>query len=114
MLVVMRHGATEAEIQQVAAVIEDMGYEARVMPGRQRTTVGKQFVPVFTEQTIHRRKAVDECISVVQNIDAPPIQCRPVLASGRLQAPVFQSHLVRSNSFPHGDGKREPLAGKAS
>jgi len=40
MLVVMRHGATEEEIQQVAAVIEEMGYQARVMPGRQRTTVG--------------------------------------------------------------------------
>jgi 3-deoxy-7-phosphoheptulonate synthase len=39
-LVVMRHGATEEEIQQVAAAIEEMGYEARVMPGRQRTTVG--------------------------------------------------------------------------
>jgi 3-deoxy-7-phosphoheptulonate synthase len=40
MLVVMRHGATQDEIQQVAAAIEQMGYEARVMPGRQRTTVG--------------------------------------------------------------------------
>jgi 3-deoxy-7-phosphoheptulonate synthase len=40
MLVVMRHGATEEEIRQVAATIEEMGYEARVMPGRQRTTVG--------------------------------------------------------------------------
>ena len=36
----MRHGATEEEVQQVAAAIEQMGYEARVMPGRQRTTVG--------------------------------------------------------------------------
>jgi 3-deoxy-7-phosphoheptulonate synthase len=40
LLVVMRHGATEEEVQQVAAAIEQMGYEARVMPGRQRTTVG--------------------------------------------------------------------------
>ena len=40
MLVVMRHGASETEIQQVAAAIEQMGYEARIMPGRQRTTVG--------------------------------------------------------------------------
>jgi 3-deoxy-7-phosphoheptulonate synthase len=40
MLVVMRHGATEDEIRQVAATIEEMGYEARIMPGRQRTTVG--------------------------------------------------------------------------
>ena len=40
MLVVMRHGASEQEIQQVAAAIEQMGYEARIMPGRQRTTVG--------------------------------------------------------------------------
>jgi 3-deoxy-7-phosphoheptulonate synthase len=36
----MRHGASEQEIQQVAAAIEQMGYEARIMPGRQRTTVG--------------------------------------------------------------------------
>ncbi len=40
MLIVMHPNATEAEIRQVAAVIEEMGYEARVMPGRQRTTVG--------------------------------------------------------------------------
>ena len=40
MLIVMRHGATEEEIAQVAATISEMGYEARVMPGRQRTTVG--------------------------------------------------------------------------
>ncbi len=40
MLVVMRHGATEAEIAGVVAAIEEMGYEARPMPGRQRTTVG--------------------------------------------------------------------------
>src|SRR6476660_3142918 len=40
MLIVMRHGATETEIAQVAATIAEMGYEARVMPGRQRTTVG--------------------------------------------------------------------------
>jgi 3-deoxy-7-phosphoheptulonate synthase len=40
MLVVMRHGASEQEIQQVAAAIDQMGYEARIMPGRQRTTVG--------------------------------------------------------------------------
>jgi 3-deoxy-7-phosphoheptulonate synthase len=40
MLVVMRHGASEQEIQQVAVAIEQMGYEARIMPGRQRTTVG--------------------------------------------------------------------------
>jgi 3-deoxy-7-phosphoheptulonate synthase len=40
MLVVMRHGATEAEVQRVVTTIEEMGYEARPMPGRQRTTVG--------------------------------------------------------------------------
>ncbi len=40
MLVVMHPHATEADIRQVAAAIEEMGYEARVLPGRQRTTVG--------------------------------------------------------------------------
>ena len=40
MLIVMRHGAPEAEIQRVVAVIRDMGYDARVMPGAQRTAVG--------------------------------------------------------------------------
>jgi 3-deoxy-7-phosphoheptulonate synthase len=39
-LIVMRHGATEPEIQRVVAVIQDMGYEARVMPGVQRSAVG--------------------------------------------------------------------------
>ncbi len=40
MLVVMRHGASEAEIRAVVEAIESLGYQARPMPGRQRTTVG--------------------------------------------------------------------------
>ncbi|HUK22116.1 MAG TPA: 3-deoxy-7-phosphoheptulonate synthase [Gemmatimonadales bacterium] len=40
MLIVMRHGATEQEVARVVAVIKDMGYEARPMPGAQRTAVG--------------------------------------------------------------------------
>jgi len=40
MLIVMRHGAAEEDIQRVAATIDEMGYQARPMPGRQRTTVG--------------------------------------------------------------------------
>jgi 3-deoxy-7-phosphoheptulonate synthase len=39
-LIVMRHGATEAELRRVVAVIEGMGYKARPMPGAQRTAVG--------------------------------------------------------------------------
>jgi 3-deoxy-7-phosphoheptulonate synthase len=39
-LIVMRHGATAHEIERVVAVIQDLGYEARVMPGAQRTAVG--------------------------------------------------------------------------
>ena len=40
MLVVMRHGATSAEIDKVVEIIEEMGYSARPMPGAQRTAVG--------------------------------------------------------------------------
>jgi 3-deoxy-7-phosphoheptulonate synthase len=40
MLIVMRHGAAEDEIGRVVATIEEMGYQARPMPGKQRTTVG--------------------------------------------------------------------------
>ena len=40
MLVVMKHGASQAEIDAVVEVIEEMGYEARPMPGAQRTAVG--------------------------------------------------------------------------
>ncbi len=40
MLIVMRHGATEEEVRRVVAVIEEMGYKARPMPGAQRTAVG--------------------------------------------------------------------------
>src|ERR1700675_2987762 len=36
----MRHGATDPEIQRVVAVIQDMGYQSRVMPGAQRSAVG--------------------------------------------------------------------------
>jgi 3-deoxy-7-phosphoheptulonate synthase len=40
MLVVMSHGATAAEVDRVVRTIEEMGYEARPMPGAQRTAVG--------------------------------------------------------------------------
>jgi len=39
-LIVMRHGATEEELQKVITVIREMGYQARPMPGAQRTAVG--------------------------------------------------------------------------
>jgi len=40
MLIVMRHGAPEEDIRRVAVTIEEMGYQARPMPGKQRTTIG--------------------------------------------------------------------------
>ena len=40
MLIVMQHGATEAEIRRVVTAIEELGYQARPMPGAQRTAVG--------------------------------------------------------------------------
>jgi 3-deoxy-7-phosphoheptulonate synthase len=40
MLVVMSHSAQEADIQRVIETIEDMGYQARPMPGAQRTAIG--------------------------------------------------------------------------
>jgi 3-deoxy-7-phosphoheptulonate synthase len=40
MLVVMQHGASAAEIDRVVRTIVEMGYEARPMPGAQRTAVG--------------------------------------------------------------------------
>ena len=38
MLVVMRHGASAAEIDRVVRTIEEMGYDARPMPGARRQT----------------------------------------------------------------------------
>ncbi len=40
MLVVMRHGATREEVERISRTIEEMGYQARQLPGRQRTAVG--------------------------------------------------------------------------
>src|SRR5690349_11610275 len=40
MLVVMENHATQAQIDRVVEVIEEMGYQARPMPGEQRTAVG--------------------------------------------------------------------------
>ncbi len=40
MLVVMQHGASERDVERVVRTIEEMGYEARPMPGAQRTAVG--------------------------------------------------------------------------
>src|ERR1700684_2915330 len=40
MLVVMDNHATQAQIDHVVGVIEEMGYQARPMPGAQRTAFG--------------------------------------------------------------------------
>ncbi|MDQ2768597.1 MAG: 3-deoxy-7-phosphoheptulonate synthase [Gemmatimonadota bacterium] len=40
MLVVMSHDATKEQVARVVALIEEMGYQARPMPGAQRTSVG--------------------------------------------------------------------------
>src|SRR4051812_49450033 len=40
MLVVMDHGATEDQVRRVVDTIEELGYQARPMPGAQRTAVG--------------------------------------------------------------------------
>jgi 3-deoxy-7-phosphoheptulonate synthase len=40
MLIVMRHDASDEDVSRVVDVIEEMGYEARPMPGKQRTAVG--------------------------------------------------------------------------
>lgn len=40
MLVVMKHNASAQEIKAVVEMIQEMGYEARPIPGRQRTSVG--------------------------------------------------------------------------
>ena len=40
MLVVMQHGASTEDVDRVVAIVEEMGYEARPMPGAQRTAVG--------------------------------------------------------------------------
>ena len=40
MLIIMKREATTGDIDRVAAVVVEMGYQARVMPGAQRTVVG--------------------------------------------------------------------------
>ncbi|NIM48431.1 MAG: 3-deoxy-7-phosphoheptulonate synthase [Gemmatimonadales bacterium] len=40
MLIVMKHGATADHVQRVVDTIEELGYQARPMPGKQRTAVG--------------------------------------------------------------------------
>jgi 3-deoxy-7-phosphoheptulonate synthase len=40
MLIVMQHGAAPDEVTRVVETIEEMGYQARAMPGAQRTAIG--------------------------------------------------------------------------
>src|SRR3954470_638765 len=40
MLVVMAHDATAKDVDRVVSIFEEMGYQARPMPGTQRTAVG--------------------------------------------------------------------------
>ena len=40
MLVVMKHNASGDQIRDVVETIQELGYEARPIPGRQRTAIG--------------------------------------------------------------------------
>jgi 3-deoxy-7-phosphoheptulonate synthase len=40
MLIVMKHNARSEDVKRVVSVIEEMGYEARPIPGKQRVAVG--------------------------------------------------------------------------
>src|SRR5690349_265928 len=40
MLVVMKHSASDADVGAVLNTIREMGYEARPIPGKQRTAIG--------------------------------------------------------------------------
>jgi 3-deoxy-7-phosphoheptulonate synthase len=40
MLVVMSHNASDVDVERVISTIEEMGYEARPIPGKQRTAIG--------------------------------------------------------------------------
>lgn len=40
MLVVMKQSASDPEVRRVVETIQEMGYEARPMPGKQRTAIG--------------------------------------------------------------------------
>jgi 3-deoxy-7-phosphoheptulonate synthase len=40
MLVVMSHSASQTDVERVIQVIREMGYEARPIPGKQRTAIG--------------------------------------------------------------------------
>jgi len=40
MLIVMQHGATAQQIERVVHTVEELGYQAQPMPGKQRTAVG--------------------------------------------------------------------------
>src|SRR5687767_13041215 len=40
MLIVMSHTATNDDVGRVITTIEEMGYEARPIPGKQRTAIG--------------------------------------------------------------------------
>jgi 3-deoxy-7-phosphoheptulonate synthase len=40
MLIVMKADATEADVEQVVNIVNDLGFRAHPMPGAQRTAVG--------------------------------------------------------------------------
>ena len=40
MLVLMKHNASQEQVSEVVGAIQAMGYDARSMPGGQRTAVG--------------------------------------------------------------------------
>jgi 3-deoxy-7-phosphoheptulonate synthase len=67
MLVVMKHRASDAEIESVVDAIRDMGYDARPIPGAQRTAVGLIGNDGHVDTArLEGMPGVQQCITVTQ------------------------------------------------
>ncbi|HKK93802.1 MAG TPA: 3-deoxy-7-phosphoheptulonate synthase [Longimicrobiales bacterium] len=67
MLVVMKHRASDAEIDSVVHAIRDMGYDARPIPGAQRTAVGLIGNDGHVDTArLEGMPGVQQCITVTQ------------------------------------------------
>src|SRR5256714_3515435 len=78
MLIVMKSGAAEEEIADVAKVIEQLGYRPHVMPGATRTAIGITGKPEAVDPAVFEKQAgVAEAIRVSKPYKLITLDLRP-------------------------------------
>jgi len=101
MIIVLKPHTSEAEINQVKALVEELGYEPRTIVGVEQTVIG-----AVGDELCHRSLLTLKAIACVE--DVMPIQKRYKLASREFHAADSR---VMIGGVPLGQGRFQVIAG---